>query len=611
MTFLEQLLGIKPKQEDKPTDAPTTAPEQTQLNEIEKQIENQPEQAKQLEQPTPTAPVEVKQTTTAPKILPAYPIYPNMPIDIKEISDVPQFEMTFQEAQKAGFQFRFTKSRGHTPTVIITGIFVSGIQVIIPAKINGYEVKRIGERCKVRVRKGLPKVTLCLPNTLKFIDEYAFSHFRKLTTVFFPEGDIVICENAFLYNKDLKELHFGRSTVIGEKAFLWDSNLKELHFGEYTDIGKEAFRYCEGLESVELNECSLRKSAFDGCENLKTVKWSKISYYEDNIFYNTPFEKSQEILITDDIFQKYNGNEKTVIVPDGVKKIGQDAFKYCRTLEKVVLPSSVKTIGHGAFSWCENLREINLENVLHIDAYSFCNCRSLGGDIKFNPLVEFKGEPFFNSLFGEEHTTPDGIVVNNTLTSLDKNFVDDVWTISEGIRRISVDYDRGGCWEKTIIFPKSMERVENLECFDGAERVVIRNGDMWIGKGYNLASWCDDFTLCFETDEGVSEFVFYKPKWRKDNPTYNAVMNLYKTFFSGMRFHYAISHYDKEILTVGLSYRQTLDIAYKRLIGGFELNDNNRKRYMDFVRTHRKKGLRYATAEKNEQKIEFFKALFA
>ena len=137
---------------------------------------------------------------------------------------------------------------------------------------------------------------------------------------------------------------------------------------------------------------------------------------------------------------------------------------------------------------------------------------------------------------------------------------------------------------------------------------------MWIGKSTEILlpyGRKGHFTLCFETENGISEFEFYYPKWREGNPAYNAVEILYKTFFSGMRLDRAISHYDEEILTVGLSYRQTLDIAYKRLTGGFELYDKDRKRYMDFVHTHRKKGLRYATAEKNEQKIEFFKALFS
>ncbi len=520
--------------------------------------------------------------------------------DIKEISDVPQLEMTFQQAQKAGFQFCYVKGVGE-PVVSITKIYVKSEQVIIPAKINGYRVMFVGGR--TQVKRGVGEFKLYFPNTVRFIGERAFLDSRGLTEVFFPEGTV----------------------TIGEYAFCWIVSLKKLHFGKCTDIEDFAFGSCRYLENVELQECRLGKCAFHDCKNLRSIKWTKLDYCGGGeVFYSTPLEKVKEVLILGRVFQKYNGNDKVYVVPDGITTIGGNAFAWCETLEKVVLPRSVDTIESTAFAFCRNLREINLENVDDIHDYAFKGC-PLNDDIQFSKNVTFHGNPFGHYLFnnnpeiigyGDRHTTPDGIVVNGTLMTMGRNFVDGVWTLSEGIRRISCKRQESGTfWEdvyKTVILPKSMEHIVSLECFKGAQRIVVRNGRMRIGSSEDICGYyrCKGhFTLCFETESGLSEFVFHYPKWKKDNPDYDAVVELYKDFFKSINWS-GICDYDERVLNVGLSWRHKLDIAYRRLVGGYMLSDENRKRYMDFVRTHRKKGLRYATAEKNEQKIEFFKALF-
>lgn len=568
MHFPDKLFGKKQVEEtaDKPLGIPIYIP---------------PAQGGQ-EQPVQNEHVQPVQSGQTPPIQPA---------EITKRSDIPQLEMTFQEAQKAGFQFRCRKARQHDTTVIITGIHIKNSQLIIPAKINGYEVKKIGDWCKFIIDKTLTEIKLYLPNTLMYIGDYAFKECRKLTAVYFPEGTV----------------------YIGNNAFVWLNNLKELHFGNRTIIGNDAFRYCSALECVELNVCSFGKGAFYGCDNLWSVKWTIVESPSEEVFYNTPFEKSQELLIINNILQRYSGKEKIFVVPEGVKKIGSNAFSWCKTLERVVLPESVNSIGECAFIRCDSLKEINLENVFDIHDSAFGGCTSFGGNVRFNERVTFYGTPFWHSLLGDENTTPDGIVINDTLMTMGNNFIDDVWTISEGIRRISCDKQSGftmfGCYGKTVIIPRSMEKIDTLNCFEHAKRIVIKNRDITIGSSTNFARH-KDFTLCFEIEEGVSEFIFYYPKWKKDNPVYPAVDKLYSAFFENLDRH-GIYEYDKKILTIGLTYRQMLDVAYKRFVGGYMLDEKNRERYMDFVRTHRKKGLKYAIERNDTSQIEFFKQLCA
>ena len=75
---------------------------------------------------------------------------------------------------------------------------------------------------------------------------------------------------------------------------------------------------------------------------------------------------------------KYTGNEKTVRIPKGVKKIGAKAFYGNIGIEKVIMPSTVKTIGKEAFSNCRNLQGIKLpKGIKKVENKAFANCSSL------------------------------------------------------------------------------------------------------------------------------------------------------------------------------------------------------------------------------------------
>ena len=67
-----------------------------------------------------------------------------------------------------------------------------------------------------------------------------------------------------------------------------------------------------------------------------------------------------------------------VIIPDGVKVIGEKAFYECNKLTSVVLPNSVNKIKEKAFFGCSLLRNINIPTgVTQIGAQAFDACESL------------------------------------------------------------------------------------------------------------------------------------------------------------------------------------------------------------------------------------------
>lgn len=67
-----------------------------------------------------------------------------------------------------------------------------------------------------------------------------------------------------------------------------------------------------------------------------------------------------------------------LVIPDGIKEIGERAFNDCHNLKEVLLPYSVTTIGDRAFCRCKGLTGINIPNsVVRIGELAFFGCDNL------------------------------------------------------------------------------------------------------------------------------------------------------------------------------------------------------------------------------------------
>lgn len=67
----------------------------------------------------------------------------------------------------------------------------------------------------------------------------------------------------------------------------------------------------------------------------------------------------------------------SVIIPEGITRIEEDAFWECVGLESVQLPSTLKAIGTNAFSRCKNLKQINLADGVELGDHAFSGCAGL------------------------------------------------------------------------------------------------------------------------------------------------------------------------------------------------------------------------------------------
>ena len=105
------------------------------------------------------------------------------------------------------------------------------------------------------------------------------------------------------------------------------------------------------------------------------------------------FEAVYEVILPDSLYEIgeeafFGSTVKKVHMGEGIKKIGQSAFKDCYLLEEVrtphsqeglsSLPHSIEEIGAEAFRDCWSLRGMEMpKNVLRISSYAFSKCIQL------------------------------------------------------------------------------------------------------------------------------------------------------------------------------------------------------------------------------------------
>lgn len=79
----------------------------------------------------------------------------------------------------------------------------------------------------------------------------------------------------------------------------------------------------------------------------------------------------------------------SVLIPEGVTKIGKNAFDSCKSLRAVSLPSTLTYISLECFSACNKLTTVNgMDHILQFGERCFEYCRGITGELVFDRDVE-------------------------------------------------------------------------------------------------------------------------------------------------------------------------------------------------------------------------------
>ncbi|MDO4543142.1 MAG: leucine-rich repeat protein, partial [Clostridia bacterium] len=314
---------------------------------------------------------------------------------------------------------------------------------IIPATLEGYPVKGIGERAFYGCT---PMTTITIPDTVTSIGDEAFSGCSKLnqaifkgappdefgkdvfdynqgvTLYYLPEYEALWSPNGETtwngYNidnvnaKDYKYIVSDGAVTI-TKYLGTDRDIKiPATIGEYpvTNIAADTFRYCPLLSSVIIphSVTNIAVSTFNNCKELKSITVDQA---------NTVYKDIDGMLFSKDetelVLCPQGKRPIKYVTPDSVISIGDYAFYNCTALTEIAIPGSVTSIGDGAFSACSSLTEVTIpDSVTSISVETFYNCSSLTSVTIGNGVISIGRSAFAGC------TLLPSITIPNSVTSI-------------------------------------------------------------------------------------------------------------------------------------------------------------------------------------------------
>ncbi len=195
-----------------------------------------------------------------------------------------------------------------------------------------------------------------IPSTVTEIDDNAFFDCTRLTEITLPEGITRIGSGAFSSCHSLKSINIPQATrEIELGAFWFCSSLESIYIPEnVTEIGICAFSGCTSLTSITVSKKS--KAFKDIGEALYTADGKKLICYPagkkgDTVTLPVGLEKIEDFAIEDAMLTH-------IVLPDGLKIIGNGAFKGCGKLKSISIPNKIREIYAGIINGCTLLKEI-------------------------------------------------------------------------------------------------------------------------------------------------------------------------------------------------------------------------------------------------------------
>ena len=191
-----------------------------------------------------------------------------------------------------------------------------------------------------------------------------------ITEFVIPENVYSISEECFARMTNLQSVSMSNNVIdIHKEAFKNCISLQEVILSQgLTTIHEKAFSGCIALSKIIIPasvKCVLSE-AFEGCENLKDMVISNPETEIENKAFNGCRQLAGEkgYVIIKGKLHLYNGDEKSIQIPESVSVIAERAFANCTSLNEVVLTSKITEIEEKAFMGCESLSILTVPDEL-------------------------------------------------------------------------------------------------------------------------------------------------------------------------------------------------------------------------------------------------------
>ena len=202
------------------------------------------------------------------------------------------------------------------------------------------------------------------------LQKYAFYGIDSIDTIIIKEG-VKIVRSLVIYQCNVNKVVFPDSLEVIEMNTIMYGSVNELYIPY---IGKSQTNTNGQYRWVfqELNVDTLYVGGGNGVNG--------------DIIAESAFDSSDVDRVA---------HIKHIVLPEGIKYIGNYAFYECPDLVSVVLPSTLETIGDKAFKGCVNLTTISLpNNVYSLGSYAFSECTNLESVILPNSIREIQEYTF-------------------------------------------------------------------------------------------------------------------------------------------------------------------------------------------------------------------------
>ena len=241
-----------------------------------------------------------------------------------------------------------------------------------------------------------------------------------------------------LARKELSTCSF--RLFIGEKPILLqtiedistkatDEELKEAFVDEwgvkYSKDGRKLLKAPQKLDGtysirkgtkIICDEAFSDWSKFIGCSSLTSlVIPDSVTYIGDNAFSSC--RSLTDIVIPDSVTSIGNNafwnccSLTDIVIPNSVISIGDKAFEYCSSLSNIVIPDGVTSIGDWAFGGCSSLTDIVIpDSVTSIGGYAFWYCESLTDIVIPNSVTGIGDKAFFDCKSLSSLVIPESVV---------------------------------------------------------------------------------------------------------------------------------------------------------------------------------------------------------
>ena len=212
--------------------------------------------------------------------------------------------------------------------------------------------------------------SITIPENIEWIDWNAFCNCSSLKTVVFENDDIEIYDYAFV-GCDLSNTTLPKNLKVIERGVFEETKIKNAKIpGTVTDIVYHAY-YRSDVETIEMPDSVEHISAYSFDETPWLEAQPDGPVYINHIFYiyKGNISENAEVsvndgttVIADDAFamiwNRTGTGPQKVLLPEGLKYIGEEAFYNCSALDSIVLPASVIEIGYSAFGGCIGLKDV-------------------------------------------------------------------------------------------------------------------------------------------------------------------------------------------------------------------------------------------------------------